>query len=91
MSINHIILVDLGTTINLGEEKKSLTTWLDQLEGGLKGILAEWKVQLERELISIREALRTEVNQKIVAIEFEDSRTNEWSPSENLKSPTKSV
>lgn len=50
------------------EEK--LTSWVDQMEEGLHGIYVEWKVRLDRELISTREALRTQINQKTVAMEL---------------------
>lgn len=51
----------------LGAQKaeEKLTMWEDQIEEGLWGIHVEWKVQLERKLISMKEALRTKVTRRL--------------------------
>ena len=51
--------MEVGATLDHDEKKKSLSVWVDQMEEGLGGICTEWQIQLEKELISTREALRT--------------------------------
>lgn len=66
---NKVQYVEYVLVPGVTKAEEKLTARVEQIEEGLRGIHTEWKVQLDRELVGTREALKAQINQETTAME----------------------